>query len=230
MRVSIPFANRGPAVGCEEICSMERSPMWRWHLDDMVVWVVVSNMFYFHPENWGRWTHFDEHIFQMGWFNHQLVVGVLSVFLGNKNLHYFLKKMDGYPNFLSKMWIFLQSIRIYWQVNLRIAKHMQTWLGYTCCILKNTYKNPWDATVTLRILTTNPWFCQASVVTGQDLGIGRNVNLRFSFLSRDVLKSIQIHREFNQVFFSNRFLLGEIKWSTLNQFESNFSMVQSMIP
>ena len=31
-----------------------------------------SNIFYFHPENWGRWTHFDEHIFQMGWFNHQL--------------------------------------------------------------------------------------------------------------------------------------------------------------
>ena len=27
--------------------------------------------FHFHPENWGRWTHFDEHIFQMGWFNHQ---------------------------------------------------------------------------------------------------------------------------------------------------------------
>ena len=31
-----------------------------------------SNIFYDHPENWGRWTHFDEHIFQMGWFNHQL--------------------------------------------------------------------------------------------------------------------------------------------------------------
>ena len=31
----------------------------------------VLNMFYFHPENWGRWTQFDEHIFQMGWFNHQ---------------------------------------------------------------------------------------------------------------------------------------------------------------
>ena len=31
-----------------------------------------SNIFYFHPENWGRWTHFDVHIFQMGWFNHQL--------------------------------------------------------------------------------------------------------------------------------------------------------------
>ena len=29
-------------------------------------------MFYVHPENWGRSTHFDEHIFQMGWFSHQL--------------------------------------------------------------------------------------------------------------------------------------------------------------
>ena len=28
-------------------------------------------IFYFHPELWGRWTHFDEHIFQVGWFNHQ---------------------------------------------------------------------------------------------------------------------------------------------------------------
>ena len=28
---------------------------------------------YFHPPIWGRWTHFDEHIFQQGWWNHQLV-------------------------------------------------------------------------------------------------------------------------------------------------------------
>ena len=28
--------------------------------------------FYVHPRTWGRWTHFDEHIFQRGWFNHQL--------------------------------------------------------------------------------------------------------------------------------------------------------------
>ena len=35
-----------------------------------------SNIFYFHPEPWGRWTHFDDHIFQMGW-NHQL--GVVRV-------------------------------------------------------------------------------------------------------------------------------------------------------
>ena len=30
------------------------------------------NFFCIHPENQGRWTHFDEHIFQRGWFNHQL--------------------------------------------------------------------------------------------------------------------------------------------------------------
>ena len=27
-------------------------------------------MFYFHPY-WGEMIQFDEHIFQMGWFNHQ---------------------------------------------------------------------------------------------------------------------------------------------------------------
>ncbi len=28
----------------------------------------TSTIFYFHLETWGRWTHFDEHIFQMGWW------------------------------------------------------------------------------------------------------------------------------------------------------------------
>ena len=36
-------------------------------------WWQLKYFFNFHPENWGRWTHFDEHIFQMGW-NHQLEV------------------------------------------------------------------------------------------------------------------------------------------------------------
>ena len=26
----------------------------------------------FHPEKWGRWTHFDDHMFQRGWFNQQI--------------------------------------------------------------------------------------------------------------------------------------------------------------
>ena len=29
--------------------------------------VVVSNILRFHPDPWGRWTHFDEHIFSNGW-------------------------------------------------------------------------------------------------------------------------------------------------------------------
>ena len=32
-------------------------------------WFQIS--FIFHRETWGRWTHFDEHIFHWGWFNHQ---------------------------------------------------------------------------------------------------------------------------------------------------------------
>ena len=35
-------------------------------------WWQLKYFWNFHPENWGRWTHFDEHIFQRGWFNHQL--------------------------------------------------------------------------------------------------------------------------------------------------------------
>ena len=36
----------------------------------------LIDMFDFDPETWGRWTHFDEQIFQMGWgTNHQLLGG-----------------------------------------------------------------------------------------------------------------------------------------------------------
>ena len=37
-----------------------------------------SNVFYFHPDPWGRFP-FDDHIFQMGWFNHQLQLGTTDV-------------------------------------------------------------------------------------------------------------------------------------------------------
>ena len=36
-------------------------------------WWQLKHFFIFTPDPWGRWTHFDEHIFQMGWFNHQPV-------------------------------------------------------------------------------------------------------------------------------------------------------------
>ena len=35
--------------------------------DPNYCWVVSIIMLYVHPKPWGRWTHFDEHIFQMGW-------------------------------------------------------------------------------------------------------------------------------------------------------------------
>ena len=34
--------------------------------------VVVSIISYFHPEPIGEMIQVDEHIFEMGWFNHQL--------------------------------------------------------------------------------------------------------------------------------------------------------------
>ena len=27
----------------------------------VIIWLVVSNIFDFHPETWGRWTHFDSY-------------------------------------------------------------------------------------------------------------------------------------------------------------------------
>ena len=35
-------------------------------------WWQLKDFFMFTPNFWGRWTQFDEHIFQGGWFNHQL--------------------------------------------------------------------------------------------------------------------------------------------------------------
>ena len=41
-----------------------------FYILELVYWMVVSNIFYFHPYL-GKWSNFT-HIFQMGW-NHQLV-------------------------------------------------------------------------------------------------------------------------------------------------------------
>ena len=38
----------------------------------MVCWVVATQSFFF-SSIFGEMIQFDEHIFQMGWFNHQLV-------------------------------------------------------------------------------------------------------------------------------------------------------------
>ncbi len=48
----------------------------------ILLYVVVWNIFSFSPRSLGRWSNFDKHIFQMGWFNHQLVT---SWFMLNMN-------------------------------------------------------------------------------------------------------------------------------------------------
>ena len=37
--------------------------------------VVATQTFFIFTPKIGEGSHFDEHIFQMGWFNHQLVMG-----------------------------------------------------------------------------------------------------------------------------------------------------------
>ena len=49
-----------------------------------------SNIFDFHPENWGRFFQFDSYFFQMGW-NHQLVVYIFPSF------HFLSTSLQGPP-------------------------------------------------------------------------------------------------------------------------------------
>ena len=44
-----------------------------------------SNIFYVHPDPWGFMIQVDEHIFQMGWFNHQLVSHFKDPYLPSKS-------------------------------------------------------------------------------------------------------------------------------------------------
>ena len=40
-----------------------------------VFWVVATQIFFIFTPNFGGMIQFDDHIFQMGWFNHQLEKG-----------------------------------------------------------------------------------------------------------------------------------------------------------
>ena len=55
-------------------CWMNMNWMWSeeisWNNMNFHYWVVVSNIFYFHPYL-GKWSNLTN-IFQRGWFNHQL--------------------------------------------------------------------------------------------------------------------------------------------------------------
>ena len=54
--------------------------------------MVVSNIFGIFIPNLGEDAHFDEHIFQMGWFNHQPARGDLQI------LYRFLQQFSKFPD------------------------------------------------------------------------------------------------------------------------------------
>ena len=87
-------------VGSTAISTRRESLRW---------WFQI--FFYFHPENWGRWTHFDRYfflgvgsIFQRGWFNHQLVIAFGSIWHVPNTSSVTQQTKQIPPNFVSLPW------------------------------------------------------------------------------------------------------------------------------
>ena len=58
----------------------KRIPVKPIYFRPFIGWMVATQaFFYFHPEPWGFMIQFDEHIFQMGWFNHQLLQDLSNI-------------------------------------------------------------------------------------------------------------------------------------------------------
>ena len=78
--------------GCQHVPPVEVPTLlddWNPVITTCDVWNSVDNLggatqtfLYFHLKTWGRWTHFDKHIFQLGWFNHQPVIVYLPIWTG----------------------------------------------------------------------------------------------------------------------------------------------------
>ena len=67
----IGYLFRSPSELFDE--SHKRVSDWNLVIIDYITtrWWQLKYVWNFHPDPWGRWAHFDEHIFQRGWFNHQ---------------------------------------------------------------------------------------------------------------------------------------------------------------
>ena len=76
--------------------------------------------FFIFIHTWGRWTHFDEHIFQRGWFNHQPEKDLESWrdrFFPGKRAGGMIAQLS---NFLGSNDNFLKG-HIYWQQRIQFA-------------------------------------------------------------------------------------------------------------
>ena len=51
---------------------MSKKDVYKKQILHVFIWVVVSNIFYFYPYL-VKWSNLTK-IFEMGWFNHQLVI------------------------------------------------------------------------------------------------------------------------------------------------------------
>ena len=64
--------------------------------------MVATQIFIdFHPEPWGDDFQFDKHIFQRGWFNHQLAMDFCWVFLDD----FFGAVFDGNDYIIILFWM-----------------------------------------------------------------------------------------------------------------------------
>ena len=79
---------------------------------------------------WGRWTHFDEHIFQMGWFNHQLEY-FFSLFFRFYNQLNSITLL-----FFFEAWTWWWRMGLLWQIraNPDFVGHL-CWGPEICCIV-----------------------------------------------------------------------------------------------
>ena len=77
LSVSLLFAVSWLAIASHDrVIDMTRQRGW-WNII-ISRWWQLKYFLIFHPETWGGWTQFDEHVFQMGWWkttNQGAVVG-----------------------------------------------------------------------------------------------------------------------------------------------------------
>ena len=82
---------------------------------------------FFFTSIWRRWTHFDEHIFQMGWFNHQLGSFWLLTFWLGLVLFYWHRNRNEDP--AVTLFCTIEDLRINFAETPRLYgwSHFKTW-------------------------------------------------------------------------------------------------------
>ena len=91
-------------------------------------WVVVSNIFYFYPEPWGRFPFWQAY-FSDGWFNYQPVY--FSGFQGSID---FLHSDLPLEYVVNSFWLFLEAEALISMLSQDDVKRLQDFGYYKCMI------------------------------------------------------------------------------------------------